>query len=325
MAKVTTTTIAKSPIAKHIARTLLDRTRAFTMKMLRLTAYFAVVGAVLAIVAARLAYAHARDVALSNGDELIRLTEAGKMTGVYKLRLNGELVKIATASTGASPTEVLDRFEGECAHHADGMADEFSNLPAAVAANAKPKNEGFPGIGMLRKNDVDRGVVVCFAQGGPTNTGAVFGRLAEFASSGDLAKVGHVRYVMAKSIEGTTQVVALWTDGSFDVKKMFPDEGDAPGNDAPGALRPPSSRRLLTAYAEGAPYGVRVYESSILPHAMLAQYDGEMAKLGWTPYPEVKTRVSYSRVFSKGPLDLIVTAERHGDITSVSIVEMGNR
>ena len=34
-----------------------------------------------------------------------------------------------------------------------------------------------------------------------------------------------------------TAVVALWTEGAVNVKQMFPEQGDAPGNDAPGVLR----------------------------------------------------------------------------------------
>jgi hypothetical protein len=312
-----------TPLRKHFGRRML----AWSAKFARLTVYFMFVGILLAVVAGRMAYAHAKKAAMETGDELLRLTDAAHMSGVYRLRLNGELVRVTSAVSNTDHNVILDRFQKECEEHADGMEMEFARLSDAITPNANPRNEGHPGIGILRNSDDKGGMVACFAIGKVKDTGEVYKRIGEFAKSGDLGALGNIRYVAAKKGDTTTShVVALWTEGSFDVKKMFPDEGDAPGNDAPGVLRPPSSKRLMTAYAEGAPYGVRVYDSSWTKEAILAEYDKVMPATGWMTFPRATEAAPFSRAFSKEGHDIIVTAEpsQNGTGTSISIVEMGS-
>jgi len=313
------------PLHQHFGRRVL----AWSAKVARLTAYFTFVAVVLAVIAGRIAYAHAKRAALETGEELIRLTDQANMSGVYRLRLNGELVKVTSAVSNADHNVILDRFQKECEDHADGMETEFVRLSDAVTPNANPRNEGHPGVGVLRQSDDLGGMVACFAIGKVSDTGEVYKRAAEFAKTGDLGSMGAFRYVVAKKgKKAASHVVALWTEGSFDVKKAFPDEGDAPGNDAPGVLRPPSSRRLMTAYAEGAPYGVRVYESTWTKEAILAEYDKVMPATGWMTFPSAAEAAPFSRAFSKEGHDIIVTTEpapNGAPGTSVSIVEMGSR
>jgi hypothetical protein len=313
-----------TPLRKHFAR----RALAWSAKFSRLMVYFVCVAAMFAIIAARIAYAHAKKAAMETGSELIRLTETGQMSGLYRLRLNGELVKITSAVAYQDHNVILDRFQKECEDHADGMDVEFANLKSALEPNAYPRNEGHSGIGLLRQSDDKGGFVMCFAIGKESTSTEVFTRIAEFAKTGDLGSLGSVRYVVAKKGENApAHVVALWTEGSFNVNKMFPEEGDAPGNDAPGVLRPPSSKRLLTAYAEGAPYGVRVYDSTMAKEAILAEYDKVMPQTGWMTYPNATTAAPFSRAFSKEGHDIIVTTEpaKDGKGTQVSIVEMGSK
>jgi hypothetical protein len=313
-----------TPLRKHFLRRALSWSAKFT----RLGVYFMFVAVVLALIAGRVAYAHAKKAAMATGAELIRLTESGNMSGLYRLRLNGELVKITSAVSQADHNVILDRFQKECEDHADGMETEFGSLANAVTPDAYPRNEGHPGIGVLRQSDDKGGMVMCFATGKAMNTAEAYGRITDFAKTGDLGSLGSVRYVVAKKGENApSHVVALWTEGSFNVQKMFPDEGDAPGNDAPGVLRPPSSRRLLTAYAEGAPYGVRVYDSTMGKDAILAEYDKVMPATGWMTYPRATEAAPFSRAFSKEGHDIIVTTEpsKDGKGTQVSIVEMGSK
>lgn len=319
----TRVTRTPTPLRKHFARRML----AWSGKLTRLMVYFTCVAMVLAIVAGRIAYAHAKKAAMETGAELVRLTDNAHMAGVYRLRLNGELVKITSAVSHVPHEAILDRFQKECEDHADGMETEFGNLATAVTPDAYPRNEGHPGIGVLRQSDDKSGIVMCFATGKVTTTAEALARIAEFAKTGDLGSLGSVRYVIAKKGENApSHVVALWTEGSFNVNKMFPDEGDAPGNDAPGVLRPPSSKRLLTAYAEGAPYGVRVYDSTMDKEAILTEYDKVMPATGWMTYPNATAAAPFSRAFSKDGKDIIVTTEpsRDGKGAQVSIVEMGH-
>lgn len=313
-----------TPLRKHFAR----RMMAWSAKVARLSVYFMFVAFLLLLVAGRIAYANAKKAALETGHELVRLTDNANMSGIYRLRLNGELVKITSAVSQADHNAILDRFQRECEDHADGMETEFAQLKDAVAPDAYARNEGHPGVGVLRQSDDKGGMVMCFATGKATTSAEVFGRVADFAKTGDLGSLGSVRYVVAKKGEkAPSHVVALWTEGSFNVNKMFPEKGDAPGNDAPGVLRPPSSKRLLTAYAEGAPYGVRVYDSTLNKDVILQEYDKVMPATGWMTYPRAIEAAPFSRAFSKEGHDIIVTTEpsKDGLGTQVSIVEMGSK
>ena len=313
-----------TPLKKHFARRML----AWSAKVARLSVYFMFVAFLLALVAGRIAYANAKKAALETGNELIRLTDNAHMSGIYRLRMNGELVKITSAVSQMDHNAILDRFQKECEDHADGMEIEFGNLKGAVAPDAYPRNEGHSGVGVLRQSDDKGGMVACFATGKETSSAEVFGRVADFAKTGDLGSIGSLRYIVAKKGESApSHVVALWTEGSFNVNKMFPEQGDAPGNDAPGVLRPPSSKRLLTAYAEGAPYGVRVYDSTLTKESILSEYDKVMPATGWMTYPRATEAAPFSRAFSKDGHDIIVTTEpgKDGLGTQVSIVEMGSK
>lgn len=308
-------------------RTLRSRVLGFGMKMLRLSTYFAVLAVVGLIVAVRLAYGHAKKVAMTTGEDLLRLTEDGSIGDGYKLRLNGELVMISSATTTMTSDEVLDRFQGECVQAADGMAEEFIHLRDALDVSRKPLNAGWPGIGVTRQSSEKGGFLACFATGKRVDEAEAYRRVADFARGGDVGAVGSVRYVAVQALPtGGAHVVALWTDGSFPLQVMFPEQGDAPGTDVPNAVRPDGSRRVFSAYAEGAPYGIRVYESSQKGDAVLAQFDAAMPALGWTTYADVTKETPHTRAFSRDDVDLLVTTDEQPDgSTMVSIVQMGRQ
>lgn len=297
-------------------------------KIARISVYFVFVAGVLALVAGRLAWAQAKKAALETGGELVRLTEAGNLSGVYRLDMNGERVNVSSASSDQSPKALLDAFEKACQTHADGLAVDFANLHPAITGTPLHAT-GFPGAGILRNGDETGGVVACFAMGAAVGEAEAYKRVAAFAESGDLGKIGQVRYVTARrTASGTTHVVALWTEGSLDVKKMFPEAGDAPGTDPKDVPRPPNARRLFTAFADGTPYAVRVYESTSSPEAVLAQYDQLLPKLGWAPNADVAQETTAqkhpSRAFTRNGIDLLVNvgADKGGGST-VSVIEMG--
>jgi hypothetical protein len=323
--------MADEPVAKDAKRrpsalrTLRSRFLGGAAKVARVTTYLMFVALVLGFVAVRLAWARAKDAVLATGEDLSRLTEGAKLDGVYRLNINGETVMIASASTKASPKEVLDRFLGECEQHADGVATEFSNLSASVQKGVAPRNEGFPGAGVLRSGNDEAGTVACFALGAKVGQTEVFERVGAFARTGDLGKIGMVRHVTVRRTAYGSHVAAMWTEGRFDVAKMFPDTGDAPGADVAGAIRPPSSRRLFTAYAEGAPYALRVYESTATPEAVFTAYASEMPRAGWKANEDVAKETPDTRAFERGETDLLISAQSHDGKTLVSVVEMGGR
>lgn len=297
-----------------------------TRKTIRLTTYIFVVSLIGAMLLARSGYARIKGSALRFGDELTRLTDATQGGDYYRLRMNGELMNIATAKTSMPFKDVLQRFKDACGEGADGLPDKFAHLDEALKPDAPVAAKGWPGMGVFREISGNRGVVLCFATGGPTDYAAAFDRMREFAETGDLSKVGDLRYVFAReTAQGGAHVVAAWTEGSFAVGKMFPSEGDAPGNDVSEAVRPDGTRRIFGAYAEGVPYGIRIYEGATPPSMILDQYDREMPRKGWETITPVGKRLPSSRAFSREGVDLLISVASHqteADKSVISVIEM---
>lgn len=306
-------------------RRAMRKTFGLAMRVARVSVYFAFVAAVGLVLVVRSVHGRARKLAVELGEDLTQLTEIAPDGAPYELRLNGEAVNVASATTPLPLHAVLDRFQKACEEHADGLDSAFANLKLATAPDAPPIDRGFPGVGLMRSEEADkRGVMVCFAQGAATSQTDIVRRLTDFAKSGDLSRFGQVRYVAAKATKsGGTHVVAVWTSTSFKLDVMFPEKGDAPGSDVTELPRLPESRRLLTAYAEGAPYAIRVYETARSPQEVLTYFTNEAPKKGWTLQPLRTEDPSKAVVFERGGVDLMVFAQVEGGMTSVSMVEMG--
>jgi hypothetical protein len=295
-------------------------------KWLRVTTYLMFVTIVLSVVAARTVYGKAKASAVSIGDELLKMSDGSEMgSDVYRIRLNGAVVNMTNAQTSAPLKVVLDRFQNECEHHADGMSDEFTHFQTAL--NSPSINRGYPGIAALRDERKGRGVVACFATGEETDYAELGKRLLDFSKTNDLASIGKFRYIVARTNEdGGTFILVSWMEGSFDLGKMFPKHGDVPGIDVQDTYRPENSRRILSANAEGAPYGVVAYEVNEPQEKVLAGFDLTMPKKGWDGIAEVEHRAPHARSYQRGGVDLLVTTEPNGkDTTLLSVIEMRPR
>lgn len=280
---------------------------------------FAVFGGV----AARIGYARMNDAALHFGDELLKLSSpsdgavgaaplrTGELSGevegdVYRMNLNGQAISITSATTDRSPSVVLDYFERECKARADGLGERFTALYDTL--RDMPPSSGNPGFATLRDERGPKGFVVCFATARSMSTTEQIRALTDAATSGDIGRIGDVRYVVAESAGEGSNVVSAWTHGSFNVREMFPPKGDAPGKDWPMAPRPAGSRRVLTAFVEGAPYGVNVYQLSDPADRVREAVERDFLGRGWTKAyvpPQVQAA---SRAYARDGVDLVVTA-----------------
>jgi hypothetical protein len=203
-------------------------------KTVRLTAYLTVVGVVLGGVGVRVAVAKSGKAALAIGEQL---DEVAVTTGGTTLSVNGMPLHLASALLNAPLSAVLDRAQRACETHADGLADDLSDMEASFAR--APSERGFPGLAILRDVREDRGVVVCFAPGVQTSSSDAMKRFMRFAETRDINDVGELRYVAAHTDEaGKTRVTATWSAGPMPLETLFPDEGDAPGEDPMTAPRP---------------------------------------------------------------------------------------
>lgn len=292
------------------------------MGVIRLSTYLAVVSLGVGLLAARTGYTHMRGAGMMFGDEILRLTDLGEAGDYYRLRLNGQTVNVASASTDRPVSAVLDIFQQGCTERADQLSLELANLKRALGAPAPPSvATGAPGIGILRNELNGRGFVLCFAQDRVTDQFTAYRNLQEFAVTGDLGKVGKLRYIAARrTAAGGALAVGVWVDGPLPLAEMFPLSGDAPGTDIEGVLRPKGTRRIFTAYAEASPYGISVYESERAPAALLEELDKGMPSLGWQAVPAFDERTPNARAFTRPGADIIVTAEesRRGAVLAIT-------
>jgi len=303
---------------KRRARTARD----LAGKLLRVSAYVFALTLVLGVVGARRAQAQAKEGALLVGEQLLRLAESDEGNTARELSINGQSVHISSAHTSLPLGVVLDRFQKTCEDHADGMVKELADLEGSLARPAVL--EGFPGVGVLRDDRGGRGVVACFAAGQALDTAGLFARLQRFASSHDFTDLGDLRYVAARTLDsGATEVVASWTSGRFRLDEMFPEHGDAAGDDPHAAPRPASARRILSAHDVRAPYGVFLYEMPGTAAGALSAYAVDARSGGWTRHETVTDRDADVAAFERNGIDLLVTAEAlEGGQALVSIVEM---
>lgn len=290
-------------------------------RVMRVGTYVAVLFVVLAGVAANSAMGSVTEQALITGRQLSKLEDFTSSSS--RLVLNGERMNIASATTTADVSAVLDRVEGVCKE--DGtVARDFREIDSLMTdAKALAAAKKFR-MGVLREERDGEGIVACAVRN-PKNGDQNFVKgLMKFADSFDLADVGLLRYVYARRTDsGRTHVITVWTDGSFKFDSMLaPADGkDAPGSDPRNAPRPKDSVRFLTAAAEGAPHSVRIYESTAPSKDVLQQYDSEMPKRGWNRVP-VNEEVPEARYYSRKGVDLMLVAYPNGDRTAVSMLEM---
>jgi hypothetical protein len=84
---------------------------------------------------------------------------------------------------------------------------------------------------------------------------------------------------------GNTLVLTAWTDSTFNLNTLMGEDGkDAPGDDFPEIPRLPRSVRMVSARAEGTPYGMNVYRTNESTTKALAFYDAHMHERGFTTY-----------------------------------------
>jgi hypothetical protein len=148
-------------------------------------------------------------------------------------------------------------------------------------------------------------------------------RLRQFATSGDLGKVGLLRYAYAKRTSaGRTHVITSWTDGAFHVFNLAPVDGsEPPGSDPPHVTRPKGAKRLLSAEIEGTPHSVRVYDCPSQAAHVLSGFDKQLPRQGWKAIPFVAEETPGGRAYSRQGVDMLVFATPDGDHSLVSIVE----
>ena len=307
---------------KKLEMKKLARARALLGRLTRVSAYAFVITLAVGTLGARKVHASAKDSAFRVGVELLKLTE-NDSSAAHELSINGQTIHITSAQTALPLKTVLDRFQRACEDHADGMVEDLKDLEPALAREAN--SEGEPGIGVLRDDRDGRGVVACFSTGEQTDATGLAARLEKFARSHDLADLGGLRYVAARTLDsGATLVVASWTEDHFKLDEMFPESGDAKGDDPMAAPRPAGSRRILSAKDKRAPYVVFLYETTGLTRDQaLDAYAARAKEAGFVMHDVVTERAPEARAFERNGVDVLVSAEATpGHKVVMSVIEM---
>jgi hypothetical protein len=255
------------------------------------------------------AHAQMGEVLLGVGAEMLRYRDADSQDDPRTLFLNGERVHFATGTTRHSLERVLDHYQSKC-QQVGSFADELALLRESDLESSGEDKGIFDGV--VRASQGKRGVVACL-EGAQSES--IRDKLERFERTADLSDIGDLRYVYAEEGDGVTLFAAFWTEGSFNMGRLFPPEGDAPGRDVEDVPRPPGSKRLLSSFEEGQPQAMTIYaESSKSPTELRRFYRADMKRRGWqhltvSRAPEgmrLPEEAQNTLVFERGPRMVIV-------------------
>jgi acetylornithine deacetylase/succinyl-diaminopimelate desuccinylase-like protein len=274
--------------------------KAWVMRGLRVALASAVVLVAFGLVAVRISYARATEAAMDFGDELRRVGEhhlSGDMNAdAYEVLLNGQSVHASNAETTRPMHEVLAYFQAQCKEDGLGMSDKLTHLQPTL--NTLASTPGVPGFMTIRREQEDRGFVFCMAADHELSTHEQLLRLKRAHS--DFGTIGDIRYVSVRKDGARSNVVAAWTHGSFDIRVMFPESGDAPGEDFANVPRPDGARRIMTGTVTGAPFGVNAYEVSGDAPSVISAVDAKLVSAGWKPTSAPSGLAQAGRFYSLG-------------------------
>jgi hypothetical protein len=201
------------------------------------------------------------------GEHMLRYAGANHQSEPDEININGATFFLSTGTVDAGVREVLDQFHDKC-------LSKNGQLHAQWAALGKRRHSELNRYsalwdGVFRSGGQSNGVVACAETGeGPLSPEHLIARIQAVLASGDLTRLGDLRYVYAARDGVRTMFVAVWSEGPLNFRRMFPAHGDAPGSDPPGIPRPQDSRRVLSTQPVGSPATLNVYQAS---HAHAAE------------------------------------------------------
>lgn len=259
------------------------------------------------------AKADIHEIMLGFGAQMMRYDGADRQGAPRQIYMNGERMLLATASTTNSLDKVLDYYEQRCMSRDGALEQELLRVTGATRPGAAPVDERLVDT-TIRHDTGRRGYVACLDMGADAiSIGELTQRLTAFADTGNLGEVGHLRYVYVTDEVTTRHVVTFWTEESFNIARMLPKTGDAPGRDVDALPRPAGSRRMLSAWEDGQPQSLTVYAFAPQGEAALeAFYRRELPRRGWRV--EVPREASAGSLRRPAELDdlRVIGAEREG-------------
>lgn len=257
--------------------------RRYFWPLVRLSGFVLAVALVLAWIDYRVARASIVERLLGIGQRMapflddIHGTEAPR-----ELHVNGARMWVAAGHTPQQPALVrqwyAERYAGK------GTAtDLISHQLAAL----KVLPRGTDGMHQATFGDDRQGGMAAIDLGNHVTMQSLKQVLAQLAS-GKIGEVGHLRYLYyERTSDGGTRYLTIWTDDTFDLGKLLPDEasGDVPGRDIDGVPRYPGTVRVLSSDERGRSGQLAVFTGGGSPELAQAFYDARMRTLGWQADP----------------------------------------
>lgn len=297
--------------------------------LLRLHAYVACVGGAVMYVSFVRAYDRAERSLGELGFDMLAGLDALER-GVEQVELNGQSFTFAATALPQLPNAVISEFEEHCERGSGALASDLRELVSAARVQGKRLPDGGPARWLTRSERAvgrDSAHSSCFLRDDAAS-GSFWESLAEFAESGRLSALGKFRYVRADRKEGddVTRVLAIGSDGEFDLDALVPDHGDARGADPRLAPRPADAARSFSARIVRSGQGAYVYTSHRPPADVLKQYEVELPKRGMRniELPAMADSPTSARAFAFGDSAVIVSATPglEGE-TQIAIFELG--
>lgn len=293
-------------------------------------AAFAVTGMlVTAVVSVRAARAQVNEGLHHLARQLMPYAEQGTMESPRRVVINGESLYLSMGTTRDGVAAVLDYYEARCARRSGHLAESLRTLDHASFNQLwAPGARRAASIETVRFGDDEGGYVACLDVGEARLTPQdVLHRAESFIASGDLSRYGDLRYAyVTRSTTGGTRILTVATQGPFNVLRLFPEQGDAPGADIPGLARYPQMRRVISAYEDGIPNKLGVYTVRAPAAQVRSFYADEMARRGWTRLDlprdrrlpsEIEARRERMVAFEKGQETLFLVFDHADGVTSM--------
>ncbi|MBK6535368.1 MAG: hypothetical protein IPF99_39320 [Deltaproteobacteria bacterium] len=298
-------------------------------QLTRLGAFIATGLLVTAVVSVRSARAQVNEGMRHLARQLMPYAEQGVMEAPRRVVLNGESLYLSMGTTRDGVEAVLDYYEARCARTSGHLSESIRALDHADFNQLwAPGARRAASIETVRFGDADGGYVACLDVGETRLTPQEILRRAEsMIASGDLSRYGELRYAyVTRGSTGNTRILTVATQGQFNILRLFPDQGDAPGADIPGLARYPSMRRVISAYEDGVPNKLGVYTVRAPAAQVRSWYRDQMAHRGWTVLDlprdrqlpsEIEARRDRMVAFEKGPETLFLVFDHADGVTSM--------
>jgi hypothetical protein len=226
-------------------------------------------------------HAYGEEVLERFGDHMLKYAEANHQHAPTELKVNGASFYVSTGNIDASVSEVLDHFHAKCQEKNGQLHEQWASL--AKKKHVELDRYQLAGVdGVFRAGGDETGVIACTETGdGQLPPEQLMSRIKQVLETGDLSKLGDLRYVYVMRGDARTAFVALWSEGPLNYKQMFPPQADAPGNDPPGIPRPAGTRRILSTYPIGHKASLNMYQSKQRADELVDFYWRELPQAGF--------------------------------------------